>query len=161
MSTLFVDTINEKTTNNGIIIPGHPIQIVREYENHSSPVDTTSTSFTASGFTAAITPLKSNSLILVDFSASMGDALSANVQVKMYYKVGTGSYGVFESGNNYQIGYQNNGNRYSPFVFGGKITATSTDTLTFQPYFRSGTGGTTRIFHGSSSSCLTLTEVAQ
>ena len=26
MSTLFVDTINEKTTNNGIIIPGHVIQ---------------------------------------------------------------------------------------------------------------------------------------
>ena len=33
MSTLFVDTINEKTSGNGIIIPGHVIQIVREYEN--------------------------------------------------------------------------------------------------------------------------------
>ena len=29
MSTLFVDTINEKTSGNGIQIPGHPIQIVQ------------------------------------------------------------------------------------------------------------------------------------
>ena len=34
MSTLFVDTINEKTSGNGIEIPGHVIQVVREYENH-------------------------------------------------------------------------------------------------------------------------------
>ena len=27
MSTLFVDTINEKTTNNGIYIPGHVLQV--------------------------------------------------------------------------------------------------------------------------------------
>ena len=27
MSTLFVDTINEKTTNNGVEIPGHVLQI--------------------------------------------------------------------------------------------------------------------------------------
>ena len=27
MSTLFVDTINEKTTNNGVEIPGHVINV--------------------------------------------------------------------------------------------------------------------------------------
>ena len=27
MSTLFVDTINEKTTNNGVYIPGHVINV--------------------------------------------------------------------------------------------------------------------------------------
>ena len=27
MSTLFVDTINEKTTNNGVDIPGHVINV--------------------------------------------------------------------------------------------------------------------------------------
>ena len=96
MSTLFVDTINEKTSGNGIIIPGHPIQIVREYENHSSPVDTTSTSFTASGFTAAITAFKSNSLILVDFSLSMADAVSANVQVTMFLRLGRVLMEVFK-----------------------------------------------------------------
>ena len=29
MSTLFVDTINEKTTNNGVYIPGHVLQVKR------------------------------------------------------------------------------------------------------------------------------------
>ena len=29
MSTLFVDTINEKTSGNGIQIPGHVVQIVQ------------------------------------------------------------------------------------------------------------------------------------
>ena len=28
MSTLFVDTINEKTSGNGIAIPGHVVQVI-------------------------------------------------------------------------------------------------------------------------------------
>ena len=33
MSTLFVDTINEKTSGNGIQIPGHVVQVVQEDVN--------------------------------------------------------------------------------------------------------------------------------
>jgi len=33
MSTLFVDTINEKTTNNGVYIPGHVLQVKRAESN--------------------------------------------------------------------------------------------------------------------------------
>ena len=34
MSTLFVDTINEKTSGNGIKIPGHQVQIVQNFMTH-------------------------------------------------------------------------------------------------------------------------------
>ena len=32
MSTLFVDTINEKTSGNGVAIPGHVVQVVKTEE---------------------------------------------------------------------------------------------------------------------------------
>ena len=34
MSTLFVDTINEKTSGNGIAIPGHVVQVVKVDVEH-------------------------------------------------------------------------------------------------------------------------------
>ena len=57
MSTLFVDTINEKTTNNGVYIPSHPVQIVSTTKtddfstSSSSLVDIT-------GLSLSITPNK-------------------------------------------------------------------------------------------------------
>lgn len=169
-SILNVDQINNAAgtsavtidSSGKVLMPGHVVQVVREYNNHPSAISTTSTSFTGSGVTAALTPVKNNSLILVDLSVSMADAVSTYMDVAMYYKVGTGSYGVFDSGLQYQVGYQHGSyNRYSPMVFGGRITVTGTDTLTFQPYFRSPSGGTVRYVHSNSSSCLTLTEIAQ
>ena len=70
MSTLFVDTINEKTSGNGVQIPGHPIQIVQttltgEFNlNHNSG---SATSWTDTGYSASITPKDSSSKILVEY----------------------------------------------------------------------------------------------
>jgi len=163
MSQLYVDTITEKTSGNGVQIAGHVVQVVREFVSNSSIIDVSSTSFTASGIIASITPLKDNSLILVDFSSSMADGVSTALSAQMYYKIGSGSYGSFESGSFYQMGY-NAGpstNRYSPIVFSGKTTATSTSTLSFQPYISSVSGGVARIVHNNASYALTLMEIAQ
>lgn len=64
MSTLFVDTINEKTSGNGISIPGHVIQ-VQHFDYTGSEFNTSSNSNVATPITVSITPKFSNSKILV------------------------------------------------------------------------------------------------
>lgn len=67
MSTLFVDTINEKTSGNGINIPGHVVQVVS-----STKTDTysqTAGSFAeVTGMSASITPSSTNNKVLVSVS---------------------------------------------------------------------------------------------
>ena len=63
MSTLFVDTINEKTTNNGVYIPGHVIQVVTS--TTSTEASATTTSYVDTGLSASITPASTSSKILV------------------------------------------------------------------------------------------------
>ena len=63
MSTLFVDTINEKTTNNGVEIPGHVIQVVTS--TTSTEASATTTSYVDTGLSASITPASTSSKILV------------------------------------------------------------------------------------------------
>ena len=170
-SILNVDQINNAAgtsavtidSSGNVNIPGHVVQVVREFVSDSSIISVSSTSLTASGIIASITPLKNNSVILVDFSSSMADGVSTALSAQMYYKIGSGSYGSFESGSFYQMGY-NAGpstNRYSPIVFSGKTTATSTSTLSFQPYISSVSGGVARLVHNDASYALTLMEIAQ
>jgi hypothetical protein len=63
MSILKVDTINEKTSGNGVAIPGHVIQVV-------STRFTTHTTISSGGFTSvgslSITPKLSNSKIYIN-----------------------------------------------------------------------------------------------
>ena len=66
MSTLFVDTINEKTSGNGISIPGHVVQFARL--SSWSQLNASSTSAWTDGASLSITPKYSDSLILVTFT---------------------------------------------------------------------------------------------
>tara|TARA_B100000674_G_scaffold15292_1_gene11081 strand:+ start:364 stop:909 length:546 start_codon:yes stop_codon:yes gene_type:complete len=64
MSTLFVDTINEKTTNNGVEIPGHIINI--QSVNFTGTQTSTSSSFTdITNLSISITPKSSSSKFLL------------------------------------------------------------------------------------------------
>jgi len=160
MSTLYVDTINEKTSGNGVQIPGHVVQRVRTYVSSSSVIESTSTSFVASGITASITPKKSGNIILIDLVLGMVDCVSDTINIKMYQLIAGGSYAVMAGAQDYQIGIQS-ASRWHPNVFSGSYTTTSTSALTFQPYFKSVGGGNVRIVHDSSSYSLTLMEIAQ
>jgi len=147
----------------GINTTGSVLQVVQEYVASTGGVATTSTAFAPSGIIASLTPKFSNSLILVNFSSTMGDVTSASMMmVKMYQKIGTGSYLPMSGSNNYHVGYMEpSHNRYGPFAFNGSYTATSTDTLSYQVYFLSGSSGVSvRVAHPSSSYALTLTEIA-
>jgi hypothetical protein len=63
MSTILVDTINEKTSGNGVDIPGHVLQVVEA--EFSTQTDISSTSYADSGLSVSITPTSSSSKILV------------------------------------------------------------------------------------------------
>ena len=70
MSVLKVDTINEKTSGNGVHIPGHVIQVVQgtstAYLNSFS-----ANTHTDTGLTATITPKSASSKVLVFHSSSI------------------------------------------------------------------------------------------
>ena len=68
MSILKVDTINEKTTGNGVAIPGHIIQVTRSVI--TSNVQATSSTYLDVGHSLVITPKFANSLILLQNSAA-------------------------------------------------------------------------------------------
>jgi len=66
MSTLYVDTITEKTSGNGVQIPGHVVQVVEATGLSASTISTTSTSFVdATGYSITITPTSTTSKILL------------------------------------------------------------------------------------------------
>jgi hypothetical protein len=65
MSILKVDTVNEKTSGNGVHIPGHVIQVVSSI--HNTGVGTSSSSYgDISGLSLNITPKSTANKILVD-----------------------------------------------------------------------------------------------
>lgn len=78
MSTLFVDTINEKTSGNGVLIPGHSAQVLQQV--YSTYATFTSNSYTDTGMTLSITPKSTSSkiLILANIQCSNGTGANAN-----------------------------------------------------------------------------------
>ena len=69
MSTLFVDTVNEKTSGNGVQIPGHVVQVV----NHSYTTNTSTTGgyVDAGGGSFTITPTSATNKILIMADTSL------------------------------------------------------------------------------------------
>ena len=63
MSILKVDTINEKTSGNGVQIAGHVVQVVNG--EHASLTATGGSSYVDTGLTATITPTSASNKILV------------------------------------------------------------------------------------------------
>ena len=160
MSLIKTDAIQTLAGKPILNSTGSVLQVVRTYVASSSVIESTSTSFVASGITASITPKASGNLILIDCVLSMTDATTDNIWTKMYQLIAGGSYAVMAGAADYQFGFQDSA-RWTPSVFGGSYTATSTSQLTYQPYFRSAGGGNVRLVHDSSSYSLTLTEIAQ
>jgi len=68
MSTLYVDTINEKTSGNGVQIPGHVVQVVQS-EISTSTIVSGNANWTAVTLTLTITPKFSTSKILISHNA--------------------------------------------------------------------------------------------
>ena len=68
MSTLFEDTINEKTTNNGVAIPGHVLQVQQTVFKDSFSTSIGENFVEVTGLRCNITPKSTSSKILIRFS---------------------------------------------------------------------------------------------
>jgi hypothetical protein len=75
MSTLYVDTINEKTSGNGVQIPGHVIQVVSTTKTDTQSIS--GTTFT-DVLTATITPKFANSKILIKCDLNFSTVAAAD-----------------------------------------------------------------------------------
>tara|TARA_R100001510_G_scaffold56748_1_gene62953 strand:+ start:588 stop:1091 length:504 start_codon:yes stop_codon:yes gene_type:complete len=94
MSTLFVDTINEKTTNNGVYIPGHVSQMIRAAATPRIAGSISAGTYVDTGLTASITPNTSSSKILVFSQINMNAAAASYHYSKIVRSIGGGSYAV-------------------------------------------------------------------
>lgn len=71
MSSLNVDTINEKTTGNGVQIPGHVVQVVQKFDPNVSTITNTGvagTFVTCGSLTQSFTPKSNTSKVLLKAS---------------------------------------------------------------------------------------------
>ena len=160
MSILKVDTINEKTTGNGVAIPGHVIQVVQHVFSPASRAASGSTSFVASNISGAITPKFNNSKILVMVSTT-GNNNNTNdtTCIATIYRGNTDLGGqtqgmcVIET-----RGARSHGSISMNYLDNPQTTSATTYTV----YFRSSSGSTVEIpWSEYETSTLILQEIAQ
>ena len=155
----------ENFTNDGSTVletSQRVLQVVRNYQPNSGYINTTSQSFVGSGITASITPKQAGNILIVDFQVSLADAEADTLHTKMFQSTAGGAFAVMDNAGLYHSGIQvSSTNRYTPLTFGGKFVTTSTEEITFQPFFASVSGGSVRIVHSGSSYALTVREISR
>ena len=100
MSTLFVDTINEKTSGNGIYIPGHVLQVKSATKTDKQSF-TSSTAADVTGLSVSITPSSTSSKILVMVNISHSGTV--NVYGAAFIKRGSTDIALSTAGSGNQI----------------------------------------------------------
>ena len=160
MSTLYVDTVSEKTAGNGVQIAGHVVQVVNGAHS-GSYVTTTSTSFVTSTLSATITPKSSSSLILV-YPTYVGYNPSGTQLLTTVYR-GASNLG---GGARTALGQLYAGSTDIWTNHGFKIfdSPATTSAVTYTLYYKSSNGGGVYLFNTDqldSVNCITLMEIAQ
>ena len=167
MSTLFVDTINEKTSGNGVDIPGHVIQVA--HNQWSTASTTTSTSLSdVSGSSFTFTAKQANSKLYILTDVSITQTRTA-----------TGAFGHYDlnidgsvikgSGDTYELGMSvGNSSSVNLYQRASKsyfIDASNTSAKTIKLQFatdNNANSGQTRInVNGQFYSAITVMEIAQ
>ena len=162
MSTLFVDTINEQTTGNGIKIPGHVIQVVTGEFNVN--VDVSSTTLTASGVKLSITPKFSNSKILVSCCFNAQARRSGATPIGSEYTIfrdGSSGTDLFNDSDRHQLLYsEDSNNNHVPTTLqavDSPATTSSTEYELFVAIYAAGIGS---VRHWGKQ-FMTIMEIAQ
>ena len=151
MSTLKVNNVNENTTGNGVIIPGHIVQ-VQFADKAGGNFSTSSSSFTDAGLSLSITPKSSDNKIFVLFHGEGGQTASGR---SCFYRVLRGAT---------EIGLQDNlqtGTTYSqmPMIVTQLDSPATTSATTYKVQMRTDGVGSVLLI-GSNRSHITLLEVA-
>ena len=163
MSTLFVDTINEKTSGNGIQIPGHVVQVVQGVYTTNGSI--TSSTLTDTGISQAITPTSSSSKVLVLINPQL--AISGTNAGEVYTQIVRDSTAIQLYERAFMI-YGNDGANYQAggsysFCYLDSPNTTSSTTYKLQGRTNSGTLRINDYFSGDGggASTITLMEIAQ
>ena len=165
MSILKVDTINEKTSGNGVAIPGHVIQTV--HNTYSTSVHITTTSYTATGLQVTITPKQQNSKILIQVKQHL--RVQSNYDQGVGFQLRRGSTAIFESNTKYDE-YIYDGDSSAQLQIRGRRsfdymdTHNSTSSITYQVYIAPyRTDYATHIYaqESNNTSQITCWEIAQ
>ena len=167
MSTLFVDTINEKTSGNGIQIPGHVVQVVSSTSN--SQTNSTSTSWAATNLSVSITPASASSKVLVTVSGGMNGWAGSNTTydqkggLKIYRSIGGGTFAEVESSSSGQQVQYGRGGEYDPLSITYLDSPNTTSSVVYKLYMRreSGTLTFSVIRDSKNQATMTAMEIAQ
>ena len=163
MSTLFVDTINEKTSGNGIKIPGHVVQVVQGVYDTNGSI--TSSTLTNTGISQSITPKSSSSKVLVLINATLGVSGTNGAEVYMQIVRDSTAIRIYERAivfhGNDNASYHTGGS-YS-YCFLDSPSTTSATTYKLQGRTNSGTLRINDYYSGNNqgASTITLMEIAQ
>jgi len=154
MSILKVDSLVEKTSGNGVHIPGHVIQVV---ENSSVAADfsTTSTSAVDTGVSITISPKQANSKLIISFNCSSQSASATHIGLYIY----KGSSSIIASTwGNWAGG---TGGVTQTSLVSVSENASNTAARTYKLYTRSHNGQTIYSPHSSTIISTTVMEIAQ
>ena len=137
MSILKVDTINEKTSGNGVAIPGHVVQI-QTAQMQGGSGSSSSASYIDTGLSVSITPKFATSKILVFTNQSVGASKNtttsnARIDIKLFE---TGSGTIIADGRYLGTDYQTSGNFSIYHNQHGVFQCSNTNQLTFKSQVR-------------------------
>lgn len=164
MSTLFVDTINEKTSGNGISIPGHVVQIVTATLNPTAHFSTTSQSYVTDGDlpSATITPKFTNSKILIHYTTGMQHDGSGQIENTIYRAISGGATTDLSGGNTYGLAFKGTTNQsWTETSINWVDTPNTASAVTYTWYSRSENGTSVTPMHVGSVWTALLMEIAQ
>jgi hypothetical protein len=154
MSILKVDTINEKTSGNGVHIPGHVVQVVQGTSTSYLTLGSNNT-YVDTSLTATITPKYAASKVLIMHSAPVVylDNQDAILRL-MRGSTNIHQMNVYTSSSSYNASY-------FAFQFLDSPSTTSATTYKTQAYKNQGSFLYSYTNEVTSTSTLTLMEIAQ
>lgn len=137
MSTMYVDNIVEKTSANGVHIPGHVVQV--QNTGWNTTFNTTSQSFTSTGHAVTITPKFASSKIYLNLAGGSW-YIEAGTAMTTIYRNST-HIGEATGGLAYKQG--NATARYHPHSMSAYDSPNTTNAITYTVYIKSENGTTT------------------
>ena len=140
MSILKVDTINEKTSGNGVAIPGHVVQMQHTQMTGTSN-QSTSLSYVDTGLNVNITPKFATSKILVFINQQIGKTKSTTGVARIDTKLIESNSNTVLTESRYEgTDSQGSGNLSSYTSQHGVFQCSSTNQLTFKTQVRPANG---------------------
>ena len=160
-STLYVDNLIEKTSGNGVHVPGHVLQVVHNIS--TGQVNSGSSSYANTGLTATITPKHSDSKVLVIVGQPMSFSTATTSAREGYWNICRGTTQLIEGGSSFDL---TENNTFQITAFGNNLTYLDSPATTAATTYKTQmkvSAGTSDIYvgYGNTSGTMILMEIAQ